>query len=212
MTGTGGADRPGTGPGKARERLIVGLSGASGAILGIRLLEVLSDLDLEVHLVVSRSAEQTILAETSWKVDEVKALADVVHDFQDIGASIASGSFRALGMAVIPCSMKTLSALAHSYDDNLLVRAADVCLKERRRLVVVPRESPLHRGHMGLMAQVDSLGAMIVPPMMTFYHHPRKVEDLIDHLVGKVLNCFGIDNRLLGEWGGGRLQRPGPSA
>ena len=183
------------------ERIVVGMSGASGAILGIRLLEVLSKSELEVHLVISGSAKRTIEMETDWKVKDVESLAYQVHDFNDIGAPISSGSFRTRGMAIVPCSIKTLSAIANSYNTNLLIRAADVALKERRRLVVVPRESPLHRGHLDLMAKVERLRGMIVPPVMTFYHKPKVLDDMINHLVGKVLDCFHIDNELFRRWG-----------
>ena len=183
------------------ERLVVGMSGASGAILGVRLLEVLAKTDYEVHLVISGSAKRTIELETDWKIDDVEALASQVHDFNDIGSSIASGSFRTKGMVVIPCSMKTLSALANSYNTNLLIRAADVTLKERRRLVVVPREAPLHRGHLDLMAKVERLRGMILPPFMTFYFRPKNMDDMINHLIGKVLDCFDIDNNMFDRWG-----------
>ena len=183
------------------ERFVVGMSGASGAILGIRLLEVLRETDYEVHLVMSPSTERTIQLETDRNVEDVVSMADVVHDFNDIGAPIASGSFRTKGMAIIPCSMKTLSALANSYNTNLLIRAADVTLKERRRLVVVPRESPLHAGHLDLMAKVERLRGMILPPFLTFYHRPKTLDDVINHLVGKVLDCFHIENHLFDHWG-----------
>jgi len=183
------------------ERIVVGMSGASGAILGIRLLEVLAESELEVHLVISGSAKRTIQLETDWQVKDVEALAYQVHNFDDIGAPIASGSFRTRGMAIIPCSIKTLSALANSYNTNLLIRAADVTLKERRRLVVVPREAPLHAGHLDLMAKVERLRGMIMPPFMTFYHRPKNMDDMINHLVGKVLDCFHIDNNLFQRWG-----------
>jgi len=182
------------------ERIVVGISGASGAILGIRLLEVLSESNCEVHLIISDSAEKTIKLETDWEVDKVKALADYVHDFHDMGAPISSGSFRTLGMAIVPCSIKTISALAHSFDTNMLIRAADVTLKERRRLVVVPREAPLHRGHLDLMAKVERLRAIILPPVMTFYHHPKTIDDMINYLIGKILDCFLIDNTLFKRW------------
>lgn len=185
---------------KPKQRIVIGMSGASGAILGIRLLQFLSNTDFEVHLIISGSTERTILLETDWKVEDVKALADVVHDFHDIGASVASGSFRTHGMAIVPCSMKTMSALANSFNTNLLIRAADVTLKERRRLVVVPRESPLHAGHLDLMAKVERLRGMIVPPFMTFYHRPQSLDDLINHLVGKVLDCLNIDNNMFKRW------------
>ena len=182
------------------QRIIVGMSGASGAILGIRVLQFFAESEFEVHLVVSSSAERTIHYETEWDVAKVKELADVVHDFHDIGAAIASGSFRTMGMMIVPCSMKTMSALANSFGTNLLIRAADVTLKERRRLVVVPRESPLHCGHLDLMAKVERLRGMIVPPFMTFYHKPETIDDMINHLVGKVLDCFHIDNNMFKRW------------
>lgn len=183
------------------ERIVVGMSGASGAILGIRVLEVLGQSDYEVHLVMSSATEKTIRLETDWKVEDVVALADVVHDFRDIGAPIASGSFRTRGMVIVPCSMKTMSALANSFNTNLLIRAADVTLKERRRLVVVPREAPLHAGHLDLMAKVERLRGMILPTFMTFYHRPQTLDDMINHLVGKVLDCFHIENQLFDHWG-----------
>ena len=183
------------------ERFVVGMSGASGAILGIKLLEVLRETDYEIHLVMSPSTERTIQLETDRNVEDIFAMADVVHDFNDIGATIASGSFRTKGMVIIPCSMKTLSALANSYNTNLLIRAADVTLKERRRLVVVPRESPLHAGHLDLMAKVERLRGMILPPFLTFYHRPKTLDDVINHLVGKVLDCFHIENHLFDHWG-----------
>jgi len=183
------------------ERLIVGMSGASGAILGIRLLQVLSQSDYEVHLVVSDAAKRTIRMETDWKVQAVEAMADHVHDFQDIGAPISSGSFRTQGMIIIPCSIKTLSAVAYSFNTNLLVRAADVVLKERRKLVLVPRETPLHGGHLELMLKVTALGAQVLPPLLTFYHRPKTLDDMVNHLVGKALDTFGIDHDLFERWG-----------
>ena len=183
------------------ERLVVGMSGASGAILGIRLLEILAESDYEVHLVVSNSAKRTIELETDWEIKAVEALAHKVHDYNDIGAPISSGSFRTNGMVIIPCAIKTLSAIANSYNTNLLIRAADVTLKERRRLVVVPREAPLHRGHLDLMAKVERLRGMILPPMMTFYFRPQTLDDMINYLVGKVLDCLNIDNSLFKRWG-----------
>lgn len=182
------------------ERVVIGMSGASGAILGIRLLEFLAQTEFEVHLVISNSAKRTIELETDWDFEAVKALADVVHDFNDIGASIASGSFRTRGMAIVPCAIKTLSALANSFNTNLLIRAADVTLKERRRLVVVPRESPLHCGHLELMAKVEQLRGIIVPPLMTFYHRPKSIDEMINHVVGKVLDSLLIDNNLFRRW------------
>lgn len=182
-------------------RLIVGISGASGAIYGIRALEVLRTLpEIETHLVMSASARRTIVEETRFKVTEVEALAHVVHDQRDIGASLASGSFRTSGMLVAPCSVKTLSGIAHSYNDNLLTRAADVCLKERRRLVLLVRETPLHLGHLELMAQATRYGAIVLPPMPAFYHHPQTIDDLIDQTIGKALDQFEIPHRLFRRW------------
>lgn len=176
------------------KRLVVGLSGASGAIYGVRLLEVLRGVpDVETHLVMSGAARQTIGLETDYSGDAVEALADKHYRIGDISAAIASGSFRAMGMVVIPCSIKTLSAIAHSLNDNLLVRAADVTLKERRRLVIVPRETPLHLGHLRLMTQVTESGAILVPPMPAFYHHPRTLDDIINHTVNRVLDLMGIE-------------------
>jgi 4-hydroxy-3-polyprenylbenzoate decarboxylase len=184
-----------------KERVVIGISGASGAILGVRLLEVLSKYDLETHLVLSDAGIRTIELETSWKIKDVKALASTVHDFNDIGSSIASGSFKTKGMVVIPCSMKTLSAIAYSFNTNLLIRAADVVLKERRKLVLVLREMPLHRGHLEAMLKVHDLGGVIMPPMLTFYQKPKTLDDMVDYVVGKVLDPLGIDHHLFRRWG-----------
>ena len=185
-----------------KERIIVGMSGASGAILGIRLLEILSQKKgFETHLVISDAAKRTIGLETGWKVEDVEALASRVHDFTNIGSSIASGSFKTRGMVVIPCSMKTLSAIAYSFNTNLLIRAADVVLKERRRLVLVLREMPLHKGHLESMLRVYELGGVLMPPLLTFYQKPKTLEDMIDYLVGKVLDSLDIDHRLYKRWG-----------
>ncbi len=188
------------------KRLTVGISGATGAIYGIRLLEVLSKLDLETHLVVSEAGQKTILAETSWKMDEVKALARVNHDVNDIGADISSGSFQAEGMVVIPCSIKSLSAIANSYNENLLIRAADVTLKERRKLILVVRETPLHKGHLELMARVADLGAIILPPIPAFYSRPKTIDDIVNHTVGKVLDLLQIEHNLFRRWGSPELK------
>ena len=174
-------------------RLIVGISGASGVIYGIRMLEVLRDVpDVETHLVMSSAAAQTIGLETDWDAARVGALADVVYRFRDIAAAISSGSYQTAGMVVIPCSMKTLAGIAHSYSDNLLLRAADVTLKDCRRLVLVPRETPLHLGHLRLLLQVREMGAIVAPPMPAFYHRPRSVDDIINQTVNRVLDLFGI--------------------
>ncbi len=185
-----------------RRRFVVGISGASGAILGIRLLEVLRSMEnIETHLVVSPAAYTTIAQETDWQVSEVLALADVVYKHQDISASIASGSFDTSGMIIIPCSIKTLSAVANSYTDNLLSRVADVTLKEARPLILVVRETPLHRGHLRLMDQAAEAGAVIFPPMPAFYTRPESIADLIDTIVGRVLRRVGIENAQYDEWG-----------
>lgn len=189
------------------KRLVVGISGATGAIYGIRLLECLAETDIETHLVVSQAAHRTIGMETSWKMEDVEALAHTVYDTRDVGAAIASGSFLCEGMVVIPCAIKTLSGIAHSYNDNLLVRAADVTLKEKRNLVVVVRETPLHKGHLNLMMQVADLGATILPPIPAFYFLPKTIDDLINHTVGKVLDIFRIPNKLFDRWGSDTLNR-----
>lgn len=185
----------------ARKRIVVGISGATGVCYGIRLLETLAALGAETHLVISGSGKRNIEIETDRTVAEVERLASVVHDHHDIGATIASGSFLTDGMAVMPCSMKSLSAIAHSYNDNLLVRAADVTLKEKRRLVVCPRETPLHRGHLELMLKVADLGAMLLPPMVAFYHNPQSVQEIVDQTVGKVLDALGVEHKLFRRWG-----------
>ncbi|MFW6183717.1 MAG: UbiX family flavin prenyltransferase [Chloroflexota bacterium] len=175
------------------KRFIVGISGASGVIYGIRLLQVLHEVpEVESHLVMSSAAAQTIGLETEYSAAEVEAMADVVHRFRDIAAAISSGSFRTSGMAVIPCSMKTLAGIAHSYSDNLLLRAADVVLKDRRRLVIVPRETPLHLGHLRLLTQVAEMGAVVAPPMPAFYHRPQTIDDIVNQTVNRVLDLFDI--------------------
>jgi len=191
-------------------RLIVAITGSSGAIYGVRLLEALrATPKIEVHLVVSRTGRVTIALETGRKVRDVEKLAHHVHGDQDLAASIASGSFRTAGMVVAPCSMKTLSGIVHSYADNLVVRAADVVLKERRRLVLMPRESPLHAGHCRLLLQAAELGAIIAPPMPAFYNAPRTLEDAVDHSVGRVLDLFDIDSGLVRRWKGAKKRRNG---
>ena len=183
------------------KRIVVGMSGATGAIYGIRLLEVLSKLDVEAHLVISDAAEKTIGMETPWTIEQVKSLAHTCYDNRNIGANIASGSFLNEGMVVIPCAMKTLSGIANSYNDNLLVRAADVTLKEKRKLIIVARETPFHKGHLRLMMEAADLGATILPPVTAFYCLPQTIDDIINHLVGKVLDSFHIDHNLFHRWG-----------
>lgn len=176
------------------KRLIVGISGASGAIYGVRLLQVLQDVaDVESHLVMSQAARQTLSLETDFSLRDVQALADVVHDARDIAASISSGSFKTDGMAILPCSIKTLSGIVHSYTDSLLTRAADVVLKERRPLVLCVRETPLHLGHLRLMTQAAELGAVIMPPVPAFYHRPGSLDDVINQTVNRVVDQFAID-------------------
>lgn len=182
-------------------RIVVGMSGASGAIYGIRMLEVLSKAkDIEVHLILSASAGQTIVDETEWTVSDVKAMADVVYNNKDIGASLSSGSYRHDGMLVAPCSVKTLSGIVNSYDDNLLTRAADVSLKEKRRVVLLVRETPLHLGHIELMARAASYGAVVMPPVPAFYHRPKSLDDVINQTVGKALDLFDISHTLFKRW------------
>jgi 4-hydroxy-3-polyprenylbenzoate decarboxylase len=179
------------------------MSGSSAVIYGIRLLEKLAKReDVEVHLVISQAAKMTIGIETDYTADQVEALADEVHSCKNIGASIASGSFKTAGMVVVPCSMKTLSAIANSYADNLIVRAADVVLKERRRLVIVPRETPLHIGHCELMLKVSQMGAILCPPAPAFYTHPKTVDDIIDHSVARLLDLFDIEDADTQRWEG----------
>ena len=186
-------------------RLIVAITGSSGAIYGIRLLEALRAVPkVETHLILSKSGKLTATLETGWKAKDIEKLAHTVHSDQDLAATVSSGSFRTAGMVVAPCSMKTLSGIVHSYADNLVVRAADVVLKERRKLVLMPRETPLHAGHCRLLLQAAELGAIIAPPMLAFYNKPRTLDDAINHSVGRVLDLFDIDNKLVKRWKGGR--------
>ncbi|TFH75867.1 UbiX family flavin prenyltransferase [Gammaproteobacteria bacterium LSUCC0112] len=185
------------------KKIIIGMSGASGLIYGIRLLDVLrADPHVETHLVMTASARLNISLETDWQADAVIALADQVHSVKDLAASIASGSFRTDGMIVAPCSMKTLSAIVNSYADNLLTRAADVMLKERRRLVLMPRETPLHAGHCELLLKACQIGAIIAPPMPALYARPKTIDDMINHNVGRVLDLFDIESGLVKRWQG----------
>ena len=183
-------------------RFVVGISGASGVILGVRLLEVLRPMEIETHLVISPAARVTIAQETDWKVSEVVALADRVYKYDDIGASIASGSFQTLGMAVVPCSIKTLSAIANSYAGDLISRAADVTLKEGRPLALVVREAPLHKGHLRLLSLAADAGAIIFPPVPAFYTRPQSLEQVVDNIVGRLLARMGIENQEYEEWKG----------
>lgn len=183
--------------------LVIGITGASGAIYGIRLMEVLAERqDVTTHLIISNAAAEIIRYETDWSVERVRALADVCHDINDIGADLASGSVRRDGMIIAPCSMKTLAALANSYTDNLITRAADIALKEKQKLVLLPRETPLHLGHLRNLVKLAEMGAIIVPPLPAFYHKPQTMMDLVDHSVGKVLDLFGIEHDLFKRWEG----------
>lgn len=185
-----------------KPRLIVGISGASGAVYGIRLLQALQQSPIETHLVMTESAAITLSAETSMSVAEVRALADVVHDVRNIGATISSGSYRTMGMAVAPCSIRSLSEIAWGTTSSLLTRAADVVLKERRRLVLMVRETPLHHGHLTSMLRAAENGAILMPPVPAFYTRPGSIDDIVDHTVGRCLDLFGIDSHLVSRWRG----------
>lgn len=187
-------------------RLVIGMSGASGAIYGIRLLQVLKEMpDVETHVVLSQAARETIALETDWRPKDVEALADTSHRIGDVAASIASGSFTTDGMVIAPCSMGTISAVAQSSNDNLLTRAADVALKERRPLILLARETPLHLGHLRLMVQLAEMGALICPPVPAFYRRPKSVDELVDHTVGRVLDLLPVklEHNLVRRWAGG---------
>jgi 4-hydroxy-3-polyprenylbenzoate decarboxylase len=181
----------------------VGISGATGVIYGIRLLEVLHSIDtIETHLIITSAAKQTIVYETDYTIAQVSALASRVYNNRDIGAAIASGSFLTVGMVIAPCSIKTLSGIANSYADNLLVRAADVVLKERRRLVLVVRETPLHLGHLRLMTAATEYGAVLLPPLPAFYPRPQTIDDIVNQTVGRILDQFNIEADLFSRWNG----------
>lgn len=182
------------------ERVIVGISGSSGSMLGIRLLEVLKKMRIETHLIITETAKKLIEHETKYKVKDVEDLASKVYDNKDFFASIASGSFQTKGMVVIPCSMKTLGGIALGYSDNLLLRAADVCLKERRKLILVTRETPLSYIHIENMRKVSLAGGIILPPVLTMYSKPKTIEEMVDHIIGKVLDSLGIENKAYKRW------------
>ena len=183
------------------KRIIVGISGASGVIYGIRLLEMLMD-DVESHLVLTNGAKLNISLESEFEPKQVESLADVVHNDKNLGATIASGSYETEGMIIAPCSMKTLSGIANSYAANLIVRAADVILKEKRNLIIIPRETPLHLGHIDLLTKVSLMGAHVVPPNPAFYNNPKTIDDIVNHTVGRVLDLIGIDNEVVSRWKG----------
>ncbi len=183
------------------QRLVVGISGASGVIYGVRLLELLRTLPVETHLVMSRAAEVTVAHETTLKVAQVQALAHRCHPMADIAASISSGSFKTMGMIIAPCSIRSMSEIASGVTSSLLTRAADVTLKERRRLVLMVRETPFHVGHLRTMTALAEMGAVIAPPVPAFYSRPEKLEDMIDHTIGRVLDLFGLETGKLRRWG-----------
>jgi flavin prenyltransferase len=187
---------------KTPQRLVVGISGASGVIYGIRALELLRDKGIETHLVMSKSAEMTLAYETDLKPKEVRALASVNHSVADIGASISSGSFPTMGMLVAPCSMKTMSEIATGVTSSLLSRAADVVLKEKRKLVLAVRETPLHGNHLRAMASLSDIGAVVAPIVPAFYTRPKTLDDVINHTVGRLLDQFGIDTKAVKRWKG----------
>lgn len=195
----------------SRPRIIVGISGASGVVYGVRALELLGRAGVETHLVMSRSAQVTLAHELPLKVSQVHALASKVYRADDIGASISSGSFKTLGMLVAPCSVRSLSEIASGVTSGLLTRAADVVLKERRRLVLMLRETPLHLGHLRSMAQVTEMGAIVAPPVPAFYAKPASLDEMVDHTVGRMLDLFGIDTGTVRRWGEAeRDEHPNP--
>jgi len=182
-------------------RLIIGITGATGSIFGIRLLEALKKEGVETHLIITSAAREIIPQEVPYSIEKVESLAHEVYDDGNLSAPISSGSFRTDGMIVMPCSIKSLSSIAQSYNANLLTRAADVTLKERRKLVLAVRETPLHQGHLELMLQVSRMGGIILPPVPAFYHHPKTIDDLINQTIGKTLDLFGISHNLFERWG-----------
>ena len=185
---------------EAPKRIVVGISGASGIVYGIRMLEVLRQAGVETHLVMSKAAEMTAVYETDLKAKDIRDLASVYHPMTDIGASISSGSFHMLGMVVVPCSVRTMSEIATGVTGSLMSRAADVVLKERRRLVLAVRETPLHSGHLRTMLQLSDMGAVISPIMPAFYNRPESLDDIINHSVGRILDLFGLDAGIVKRW------------
>ena len=184
-----------------RKRIVVGISGASGVIYGVRILALLGEKAFETHLVISESGKKNIEIETDYSINQVEVMADYVYDSRDVGATLASGSFLTDGMVVAPCTIKTLSGIANSYTNNLLVRAADVTLKEKRKLVLVVRETPLHKGHLRLMTMAADMGAHILPPIPSFYHAPKTIDDIINQTIGKIFDFFHIEHDLFKRWG-----------
>lgn len=184
-----------------KKRIIIGITGASGVIYGIEILKELTKKDLEIHLIISEPGKKNIIIETDYSIGDVESMADKVYDNDDLEAPLASGSFLTNGMIVAPCTINTLSGIANSYSENLLVRAADVTLKEKRKLVLLVRETPLHKGHLKLMSMAADMGAHILPPIPTFYHHPKTIEDIIRPTIGKVFDYFEIEHHLYERWG-----------
>jgi 4-hydroxy-3-polyprenylbenzoate decarboxylase len=182
------------------KRLIVGISGASGIVFGLRMLETLKKLDIETHLIVSKAAEMTLIYETDMKPKDLRELATEYHPMSDIGANISSGSYKTLGMVIVPCSIRTMSEIATGVTGSLMSRAADVVLKDRRRLVLAVRETPLHTGHLRTMTQLSEIGAIIAPIMPAFYNRPQTLDDIIDHTVGRLLDLFDIDAKMVKRW------------
>ena len=183
------------------KRIVVGISGASGVTYGVRMLELLRKTEFETHLIISKAGKLNIEIETSYKPSQVEAMADFTYDHKDMAAALASGSFLTEGMVVIPCTIKSLSGIANSYNENLLLRAADVTLKEKRKLVLVVRETPLHIGHLRLMTMAAEMGAHLLPPVPSFYHQPKSIGDIIDQTIGKVFDYIGIEHDLFNRWG-----------
>jgi 4-hydroxy-3-polyprenylbenzoate decarboxylase len=184
-----------------KKRIIVGISGASGVVYGVRMLQLLREAGVETHLVMSKSAEMTMAYETDYKAEDIRAMADQFHSVRNVGASISSGSFPSVGMVIAPCSIRTMSEIATGVTSSLLTRAADVVLKERRKLVLMVRETPLHTGHLRTMTALSEMGAIIAPPMPAFYTKPESVSDIVDHSVGRVLDLFDIDTGVVKRWG-----------
>jgi len=184
------------------KQIVIGITGASGVIYGVRILSLLKDTDYETHLIVSEAGKINIEIETKYKAAEVASMATHIYDHKDMTAALASGSFLTDGMVVAPCTIKTLSGIANSYTENLLVRAADVTLKEKRKLVLIVRETPLHKGHLRLMSMAADMGAHILPPVPSFYHQPKTIDDIIDQTIGKVFDYLGIKHDLFRRWGG----------
>jgi 4-hydroxy-3-polyprenylbenzoate decarboxylase len=192
------------------KRIVIGISGASGVTYGVRTLAVLRETDYETHLIISSAGRLNIEIETGYTPAEVEAMADFVYDHKDMTASLASGSFLTEGMVVVPCTIKSLSGIAHSYNENLLIRTADVTLKEKRKLVLVVRETPLHVGHLRLMTLAAEMGAHILPPVPSFYHQPETIEDIVDQTIGKVFDYMGIEHHLFKRWGEDKqIEKPG---